>query len=478
MSIAAGHASCDRGMADASPPKPGEGGEAKHPRLVLAACILASSLAFIDGSVVNVGLPAIGQSLSGGGGGLSWVVNGYLLPLSALLLIGGASGDLFGRRRLLILGVGLFAVASVLCAAAPSLPWLVVGRVAQGIGAAMLMPNSLAILGATFSGEARGRAIGIWAAVGAAGGALGPLLGGWLIDLVGWRAIFFINLPIAAGAIVLAWRYVRDDRAETRPRLDLAGAALVAAGLSALTWGLTVASASMGLTPLSSAALLAGALLLAAFLFVERRKAEAAMMPLGLFTSMRFVGLTVLTLLLYGALGGLFVLVPYVLIESKHYSATAAGAALLPLPLVLALTSSSMGKLAGRIGSHWPLSIGPMVVAVGCLLAMRVGQPGSYWATVLPAMLVIALGMAGAVAPLTTAVLASVEPQHTGVASGLNSAVARTGGLLATAFASAVLAAHGPALLTLFRIAAVVGAAAPAAAGASAFVWVRDRPAG
>ena len=374
---------------------------------------------------------------------------------------------------MLILGVGLFALASVLCAAAPTLEWLLAGRAVQGVGAALLMPNSLAILGGSFTGEARGRAIGTWAAVGAAGGAAGPLIGGWLIDLVGWRAIFVINLPIAALTIVLAVRFVHDQGNRERPALDLAGAALVAAGLTALTWGLTVASAAKSLDLRAVMALMGAAILLTSFLRVERRKRDAAMMPLALFASRSFVGLTLLTLLLYGALGGLLVLVPYVQIEARGYSAAMAGAALLPLPLVIALISSRVGRLAGRIGPRLPLSIGPTIVAVGCLLATRIGGPGSYWTTTLPAILVIALGMAGAVAPLTTAVFAAVEPQHAGVASGLNSAVARTGGLIATAFASVVLAAHGPALLVSFRGAALIGAGAAFAAGISAFSWVR-----
>ena len=448
---------------------------AEHPRLLLATTILASSLAFIDGSVVNVGLPAIGRSLGLSGGDLSWVINGYLLPLGALLLLGGAAGDIFGRRRLLIGGVALFALASIACAFAPNLGVLIAGRVLQGMGAALLMPNSLAILGASFSGEARGRAIGNWAGIGAGAAAIGPVLGGWLIHLSGWRAIFFINLPIAAGAIALALRYVHDETARDRKRLDLAGAALAAAALTALTWGLTLASAERGLPTPAALALLTGTALLGAFLWVERQRAESAMLPLALFASRSFVGLTLLTLLLYGALGGMLVLIPYVMIEANGYSAISAGAALLPLPLVIALSSSTMGKLAERIGPRLPLSVGSALVAAGCLLAMRVAEPGSYWATTLPAMLVISLGMAGAVAPLTTAVLVSVEAQHTGVASGFNSAVARTGGLIATAFASAVLAAHGPPLRSLFRLATIIGGAAALAAGLSAFILVSKR---
>jgi EmrB/QacA subfamily drug resistance transporter len=438
-----------------------------HPGLVLATCILASSLAFIDGSVVNVGLPAIGRGLQAGGRELSWVVNGYLLPLSALLLAGGAAGDLYGRRKLLIGGTAVFAAASLACAAAPSFGWFLAGRFLQGVGAAALMPNSLAILGASFGGERRGRAIGTWAAAGAAGGALGPLVGGWLIDAVGWRSIFFINLPIAGAAILLAARYVPPQSAEERPPLDLAGAALAVAGLASLTWGLTVrfsADAAMMLG--------AGVGLLLAFFLVEKRKGDRAMMPVSLFASRPFVGLTVLTFLLYGAMGGIFVLLPYVLIELSGFSATAAGAALLPLPAFLALTSPTMGRIAGKAGPRLQLTLGPLVVAAGFLLAMRV-PGGSFWTATLPAMIVISVGMSAAVAPLTTAVLSAVEARHAGIASGFNSAVARSGGLAATALLGAVLAAKGPALASLYELACVACAAASVGAGASAFYWLR-----
>jgi MFS family permease len=336
------------------------------------------------------------------------------------------------------------------------------------------MPNSLAILGATFEGDARGRAVGTWAAVGAAAGAIGPLLGGWLIDAVGWRSIFLINLPIAAGAMIACALFVRAPADPDPQPLDLGGAALASLGLAALTWGLTEITGAMGPTAAPVAALVVGALTIAAFLWAERRRGERAMMPLSLFGSRTFVGLTVLTFLLYGALGGLLVLVPFVLIEANGYTATAAGAALLPLPLVLSIASPIMGGLAGRIGPRWPLTLGPVVVAGGCVLAMRIGGPGSYWTTTLPALAVISVGMAGAVAPLTTAVLASVDAHHTGVASGFNSAVARTGGLIATALLGVVLAARGAQLLALYRMATVVGAVAALASGAAALVWLGD----
>jgi len=458
-------APCD---ADAARSAESTGGAAR-PRLVIATTILASSLAFIDGSVVNVGLPAIGASFRAGAGDLQWVVNAYLLPLSALLLLGGAAGDRYGRRRLLIIGTGLFALASLACTAAPSLRWLLVARFVQGASAAMVMPNSLAILGQTFSGEAKGRAIGIWAATGAAAGAFGPVFGGWLIDIGSWRFAFLINLPIAAAAVVLAYRYVPRDQEGNRVPLDGMGAALVTTGLGLATWALTESS-SRGWSPVAFGVLAAGGLLLVTFVLVEKRLGDKAMMPLALFGSPSFVGLTLLTLLLYGALGGLFVLVPYVLIVAHGYSAVQAGAALLPLPLVIAAASPLIGSFAARIGPRRPLIFGPVVVAIGFLLALRIAPGHSFWTDVLPAMVVIALGMAGAVAPLTTAVLMSVDVQHTGSASGLNSAVARTGGLVATALLGSVLAATGPALTTAFGLAMVVGAATCIAASASALL--------
>jgi EmrB/QacA subfamily drug resistance transporter len=460
---------CDRAIAEAMPSPCAHA--AARPRLVLATTILASSLAFIDGSVVNVGLPAIGRSLGADGAGLSWIVNGYLLPLSALLLLGGAAGDRFGRRRVLLLGIALFALASVLCAAAGSLGWLVVGRVLQGIGAALLMPTSLAILGASFEGEARGRAIGVWASVGAAAGAIGPLVGGELIDLIGWRTIFLINLPVAAFALLLGARALRDEPEQGARALDLRGAALASVGLASLTWGLTAASAAGGFDRGGALAAGFGVLVLVLFIGVERRAGADAMLPLELFRSRSFVGLNLLTFLLYGALGVLLVAVPFVLIEAGGYSATAAGAALLPLPVVIALASPSMGRLAEKTGPRLPLTVAPVVVAAGFFMATRIGA-GSYWTGTLPALLVIAAGMAGAVAPLTTAVLGSVGAQHTGVASGFNSAVARCGGLIATSLLGLMLAARGASLLAAFHLAAAGAAVAALAAGACAFIWL------
>jgi len=449
-------------------------GVVRHPNLVLAGTILASSLAFVDGSVVNVALPTIAQNLHADASGLQWVINAYLLPLSALLLLGGAAGDYFGRRRLLIAGTVIFAIASLGCALAPSLAYLLAGRLLLGVGAAMLMPNSLAILGQTFSGEAKGRAIGIWAATGAAMGAIGPVLGGWLIDLGSWRAIFLLNLPLACGAIALAWAFVPADRDRDRLPLDTTGALLATIGLAALTWSLTVGSGSRGWTypAVAGAGIAIGLLLL--FLRLESARGDRAMMPLSLFASKSFVGLTIFTFLLYGALGELLVLLPYLLIKAAGYSATAAGAALLPLPLILSVTSPFAGALASRIGPRLPLALGPLVVAFGFLMSLRIDASANYWTSVLPMIVVIGLGMSAAVAPLTTAVLTSVDSRHTGSASGLNSAVARTGGLLATALLGFVLAAEGSHLLSSFHIAMVLGAAACASAALCAFALLRS----
>jgi EmrB/QacA subfamily drug resistance transporter len=461
-------APCDGGMAAATLSRP-----CPSRNMTLAATILASSLAFVDGSVVNVALPTIGTSLDAGAAGLQWIVNGYLLPLSALLLLGGSMGDKFGRRRMFLIGIVLFAAASLLCALARTLDLLLAGRALQGIGAAMLMPNSLALLGSAFAGEARGKAIGTWAAAGASAGAFGPLLGGWLIEAVGWRTIFLINLPLAAGALWLGWRYVEESRDRNVPSLDWLGVATATLALAAITWGLTILSGQSSNAAQGAGAAGAGLLLFALFVLIERRRGDRAIMPLAMFGTPSFAGLTILTFFLYAALGGLFVLLPYLLIEAGGYSPVAAGAALLPLPAVLALASRAMGALAMRIGPRLPLTIGPIVVAAGFALATRIEPGASYWSSTLPAVLVIAIGLAGAVAPLTTAVMASVDGDHVGTANGFNSAVARTGGLIATALLGSVLAEEGPELVAAFDSAALVAAGAAAAAALAALLLLR-----
>ena len=455
---------CDRGIALAR-----TGRAPDHPRLVLATTILASSLAFIDGSVVNVGLPAIGHSLQGSAAGLSWVINAYLLPLSALILFGGALGDRFGRRRLLNIGVALFALSSAACALAPTLLWLCVARALQGIGAALLLPNSLAILGGAFEGAARGRAVGIWSATGATAGAFGPVLGGWLIDKVGWPAIFLINLPLAATAVAVGLYAVRDDSGDARSaHLDIAGAAIATAALAALTWALTVGSGAGGWSAAAIAAAAAGVILAVGFVINEKRLGDRAMTPLALFGARQVAALNLMTFLLYGALAGYLLLLPYVLIEALHYSALSAGAALLPFPLVMSVISPVAGQVAGRIGPRIPLVAGCLLVAAGLVASLLISAGAGYWAGVLPSVLTVGLGMALAAAPLTTAVLSSVDQRHTGAASGLNSAVARVGGVVVVALLGAVLATHGAALLHAFRLAAVAGAVIALAAAACA----------
>lgn len=365
---------------------------------------------------------------------------------------------------MLVAGILLFTLASVACAVAPSLGVLLAARAGQGIGAALLMPNSLAILGNAFSGEARGRAIGTWASVGAIASAVGPPLGGWLVGVAGWQAIFLINVPVAGAAIWITLRHVEDSATGRQP-LDWAGAALATAALGGLTWSLTMWSSAPAVTGTTWGVLGAGIAALLLFVLVEHRRGEAAMMPLALFGSKAFVGLTLLTLLLYGALGGLLVLLPYVLITGGGYTALQAGLALLPFSVVIGTASRLMGRVAATLGPRLPLTIGPLVTAVGFALLVRVEPGASYWSSVFPGVAVIALGMAGAVAPLTTAILGSVDADHTGAASGFNSAVARTGGLVATALAGAVIAATGAALIPAFQAAAWIGAALAAGSG-------------
>jgi len=434
------------------------------PRWTLVACVLASSLSFVEGSVLSVALPAIRASYGAGAQEVQWVVNAYLLPLSALLLLGGALGDHFGRRLLLVVGTSVFAVTSLICALAPSLPILLAARAAQGIGAALLLPNSLALLNAAFLGEKRGRAVGIWAASGAAMAAVAPLLGGWLVTNVGWPAIFYINLPLALGAILLALRFVAESKEPGGGRTDYAGALLATAGLGGLTYALTLWSATRHFTNEARITLAAGVIMLGAYLWVEYRRGDKAMMPLVLFEGRCFSGLNLLTFLLYGAFGAAMLLIPYVLITSGGYSPVEAGLAMLPLPILMTAISPTMGGLAARIGPRIPLTIGPLIVAGGMVLARLMTPEASYWTGAFPTVLVMALGMTIAVAPLTSSVLGSVEEQHVAMASGFNSAVARTGGLIATALLGAVIATQGEQLFAGFHVAMFISAAAAALA--------------
>ncbi len=434
----------------------------------LVACILASSLSFVDSSVLGVALPAIRQSYGAGAQQVQWVVNAYLLPLSALLLLGGALGDHFGRKRLLLVGTSIFAVTSLVCALAPSLPILLAARAAQGIGAALLLPNSLALLNASFSGEKRGRAVGVWAAAGAAAAAIAPLIGGWLVGTVGWPAIFYINLPLALGAIVVAGKFVAESHDAGAGRTDYSGALLATVGLGGLTYALTLWSATRHFSVEAAITLAIGIMALLGFLSVEHRRGIRAMMPLSLFKGRCFSGLNLLTFLLYGAFGAAMLLIPYVLISSGGYSPVKAGLAMLPLPVLMTSLSPTMGGLAARLGPRIPLTAGPIVVAIGMMFAGLVTQDSSYWTGAFPMILIMAIGMTIAVAPLTASVLSSVEEQHVAMASGFNSAVARTGGLIATALLGAVLSSKGEQLFSGFHGAMEVSAAVAAAASAVA----------
>lgn len=447
-------------------------------RATLAATILGSSLAFIDGSVVNVALPALARQLHADPSKLSWAINAYLLPLGTLILLGGGLGDHYGRRRVFLIGLVLFTGASMLCGIAPTFAWLLAGRGAQGIGAALLMPNSLAILGGAFSGEERGRAIGTWAAVGAIAGVVGPIFGGWVVDIAGWRFVFMINVPVALAAGYLTWKHVAEQKDWSRgDRLDASGAFLATSALGMLTWSLTEAADISHSHFLVTAVSVVGLALLTLFLVQERRLQDRALMPFALFSSRTFVGLTLLTFFLYGSLGGLIVLLPFLLIQINHWSAVAAGAALLPLPLLIGIGSRSMGRLAARIGGRTPLSGGSLLVAAGLALYARVNAVGvDYWLDIFPPTLLVGLGMSVCVAPLTTSVMASVDTDHVGVASGVNNATARIAGLVATALLGFVFARENSAsdFVAAFRTAALVGAGSAAAAAAFAAALIRS----
>jgi EmrB/QacA subfamily drug resistance transporter len=443
-------------------------------RAVLAAAILGSTMTFVDGTVVNVALPVLRETLRASPAEAQWIVEAYMLFLASLILIGGALGDRWGRRFVFVLGTVTFALASAWCGMARTVTQLIVARGAQGIGAALLVPGSLALISANFSKENRGRAIGTWAAFTSIAAGIGPILGGWLVQSVSWRWIFFLNVPLAALVLAIVWWRVPESRGEPAVgRIDWIGTAVVTAGLFGLVFGLIEGERRGFADGRVGSSLVLGALGLIAFALVERR-ARHPMMPPTLFRSPSFTGANLLTLFLYGALGATTFVLPFTLIQLHGYTIVEAAAAQVPFIVVMAVLSPWSGRLADRYGARLPLSVGPTIAAIGFALFTRVVRDGSYWTGVFPAVMVMSLGMAITVAPLTTTVMTSVDERHAGLASGINNAVSRIAILLAVAVAGVVTGGSFQTGLT--RVAWLSTVLALAGAGSAALlVRISDR---
>ena len=453
-------------------------------RWILLATVLGSGLAFVDATVVNVALPDIGSDLGAGVAGLQWTVSAYTLTLAALILLGGSLGDRYGRRRVFVVGVVWFATASLLCGLAPDIRTLVAARALQGVGGALLTPGSLAILQATFHPLDRARAIGAWSGLGGIAGAVGPFLGGWLIDVANWRWAFLVNVPLAALVVTVAARHVPETRDPVAAaRLDLAGAALGAVGLGGVTYGLVAWPDADLDQPRVWGALTLGAAALAAFV-ADQRRSPHPMVPPSMFASRAFTAANVVTFAVYAALGGVFFLLVLNLRVVAGFSAVAAGTALLPVTVVMLLLSARAGALAQRIGPRLPMTAGPLVAGAGVGWMSSIGTGASYVGDVLGPVTLFGLGLALTVAPLTATVLAAVDDRHAGVASGVNNAVARAGGLIAVAALPLLVGLSGAAyadptaLAPAFRAAMLICAGLLAAGGALAAALVtRPTPA-
>ncbi len=449
-------------------------------RWVIFAAVLGSGMAMLDATVVNVALPALGDDLGAGLDGLQWTLNGYTLTLASFILLGGSLGDRFGRRRVFVIGTIWFAVASLLCGAAPTIELLVAARALQGVGGALLTPGSLAMIAGLFQGEERGRAIGIWSGLGGIAGAIGPFVGGWLIGSVGWRWIFFVNLPLAAAVVYVAVRHVPETSdPDASKSIDAGGAALGAIGLAGLTYALVQAGEG-GAAPAVVLAGAAGVAALVGFVLFERRTRHP-MLPLELFASRQFSAANAVTFLVYAALSGVFFLLVMQLQVVGGFSPLVAGTTLLPITALMLLLSGPAGALAERIGPRLPMAVGPALSAAGVALMLRIGADASYLTDVLPAVVVFGLGLSLTVAPLTATVLGAAAARFAGIASGVNNAVARAAGLLAVAVLPLAAGLGGddymqPEVFARgFRVAALLASGLLAAGGLLAAIAIRGR---